>query len=117
MSQKKRSSYLMFGLLYFAQGTVLSYFTALNAIYFLSKGLTMSDVGVFASIALVPFVIKIFLGMLSDKVNLFHMGHRKPYIMIGLIIQALCLIAAPFIDPASAYWGFVALAFVLQMAM
>lgn len=117
MSKQKRTSYVMFGLLYFAQGTVLSYFTALNAIYFLSKGLTMGDVGIFASIALIPFVIKIFLGMLSDKVNLFGMGHRKPYIVIGLVIQALCLIAAPFIDPAGAYWGFVALAFVLQMAM
>ena len=117
MSQQKRSSYLMFGLLYFSQGTVLSYFTALNAIYFLSKGLTMGDVGIFASIALIPFVIKIFLGMLSDKVNLFNLGYRKPYILIGLVIQALCLVAAPFIDPASAYWGFVALAFVLQMAM
>ncbi len=117
MSKQKRMSYLMFGLLYFAQGTVLSYFTALNAIYFLSKGLTMGDVGIFASIALIPFVIKIFLGMLSDKVNLFGMGYRKPYIVIGLVIQALCLIVAPFIDPAGAYWGFVALAFVLQMAM
>jgi PAT family beta-lactamase induction signal transducer AmpG len=117
MSNQKRLSYLMFGLLYFAQGTVLSYFTALNAIYFLSRGLTMGDVGIFASIALIPFVIKIFLGMLSDKVNLFGLGHRKPYIVIGLVVQALCLIAAPFIDPAGAYWGFVALAFILQMAM
>ncbi len=116
-SRQKTLSYLMFGLLYFAQGTVLSYFTALNAIYFLSKGLTMSDVGVFASIALIPFVIKIFLGMLSDKVNLLGLGHRKPYILIGLIVQALCLLVAPFIDPARAYWGFVALAFILQMAM
>ena len=117
MPKQKRSSYLMFGLLYFSQGTVLSYFTALNAIYFLSKGLTMSDVGIFASIALIPFVIKIFLGMLSDKVNLFHLGHRKPYILLGLIVQAVCLVLAPFIDLTSAYWGFVALAFVLQMAM
>lgn len=114
---QKRPSYLMFGLLYFSQGTVLSYFTALNAIYFLSKGLTMSDVGIFASIALIPFVIKIFLGMLSDKVNLFGMGHRKPYILLGLTVQTVCLIGVPFIDPASAYWGFVALAFILQMAM
>jgi hypothetical protein len=30
------------------------------------------------------------------------MGHRKPYIVIGLVIQALCLIAAPFVDPAGA---------------
>jgi len=110
-------NYTMFGLLYFAQGTVLSYFTALNAIYFLSKGLTMSDVGIFATIAMIPFVIKIFLGMLSDKVNLLGMGYRKPYILIGLGVQAVCLIIVPFIDPKASYWWFVAIAFVLQMAM
>jgi len=108
---------LMFGSLYFSQGTILSYFTALNAIYFLSKGLSMTDVGIFASIALIPFVIKVFLGMLSDKVNLFGLGHRKPYIIIGLLIQFVCLMVVPFIDPAQYYWGFVALAFVLQMGM
>ena len=109
--------YTMFGLLYFTQGTVLSYFTALNGLYFLSRGLSMTDVGVFGTIALIPFVIKIFLGMLSDRVNLLKMGHRKPYILLGLAIQTACLIVAPFIDPGSAYWGFVALAFILQMGM
>ncbi len=117
MPNVKRPPYIMFGLLYFSQGTILSYFTALNALYFLSHGLTMSDVGIFASIALIPFVIKIFLGMLSDRVNLLNMGHRKPYILLGLIGQTLCLIFAPFINPATAYWGFVAVAFLLQLAM
>ncbi len=109
--------YTMFGLLYFTQGTILSYFTALNGLYFLSRGLSMTDVGIFASIALIPFVIKILLGMLSDRVNLLGMGHRKPYILLGLGVQTLCLVAVPFIDPGTAYWGFVALAFVLQMGM
>jgi MFS transporter, PAT family, beta-lactamase induction signal transducer AmpG len=115
--QSKTLRYSMFGLLYFSQGTVLSYFTALNALYFLSKGLSMQDVGIFASIALIPFVIKIFLGMLSDRVNLFGLGHRKPYIIIGLLIQAVCLVIVPFIDLADQYWTFVALAFILQMGM
>lgn len=115
--ESKFSRYAMFGALYFSQGTILSYFTALNAIYFLSKGLSMTDVGIFASIALIPFIIKIFLGMLSDRVNLLGMGHRKPYIMIGLLVQFACLVAVPFIDPAEYYWGFVAIAFVLQMGM
>ncbi|MBN1120736.1 MAG: MFS transporter [Anaerolineae bacterium] len=117
MTQSKTTRYAMFGSLYFSQGTILSYFTALNAIYFLSKGLSMTDVGIFASIALIPFVVKIFLGMLSDRVNLFGMGHRKPYILLGLIVQVACLIVVPFIDPARYYWGFVAVAFILQMGM
>lgn len=115
--QSKPFRYSMFGLLYFSQGTVLSYFTALNALYLLSFGLSMQDIGIFASIALIPFVIKIFLGMLSDRVNLLGFGHRKPYIIIGLFVQALCLIAVPFINPAEQYWVFVALAFILQMGM
>lgn len=117
MLENKTARYAMFGTLYFSQGTVFSYFTSLNALYFLSKGLSMGDVGVFGAIALIPFVIKIFLGMLSDKVNLLGFGHRKPYILLGLLIQTICLFIAPFIDPAESYWGFVALAFILQLGM
>lgn len=117
MYENKAVRYTLFGLLYFSQGTILSYFTALNALYFLSRGLSMTDVGIFALIALIPFVVKIFLGMLSDNVNLLGLGYRRPYILLGLAVQTGCLILAPFIDPAEYYWGFVALAFVLQMGM
>ncbi len=117
MYTNKALRYGMFGSLYFTQGTILSYFTALNALYFLSRGLSMTDVGVFASIALIPFVIKIFLGILSDRVNLFGMGHRKPYILLGLLVQFVCLILVAYVDPAEYYWGFVGVAFTLQMGM
>ena len=60
MHRNKTLRYTMFGSLYFTQGTILSYFTALNALYLLSHGLTMTDIGVFAAIALLPFVLKIF---------------------------------------------------------
>ncbi|RLD92796.1 MAG: hypothetical protein DRJ13_16195 [Bacteroidetes bacterium] len=59
--------------------------------------------GIFGAITLIPFVIKVFLGMLSDRVNLFGLRHRKPYIILGLLIQALCLVFVPFIDPDHDY--------------
>ena len=117
MHRNKTLRYTMYGSLYFTQGTILSYFTALNALYLLSRGLTMTDIGIFAAIALLPFVLKIFLGMLSDRINLLGFGHRKPYILIGLLVQTICLLIVPFIDPAQFYWGFVAIAFILQMGM
>jgi len=117
MKLSKPLRYALFGLLYFTQGTILSYFTAPNALYLLSRGLTMTSVGIFASIALIPFVIKILFGILSDRVSPLGLGHRRPYIFIGLAVQFICLIIAPFIDPKNAYWGFVALAFVLQLGM
>jgi PAT family beta-lactamase induction signal transducer AmpG len=117
MRISKPLRYALFGLLYFTQGTILSYFTALNALYLLDRGLTMTNVGIFSSIALIPFIIKILFGLLSDRISPLGLGHRKPYIFLGLTVQFACLIIAPFIDPKSAYWGFVALAFILQMGM
>ena len=117
MPQKKGLRYLTYGSLYFTQGTIQGFFAALNALYLLDNGLDMTDVGVFGFIALLPFVLKIGLGILSDRVNLFGMGHRKPYILIGLIVQLLCLVFTPFIDPGQYFWGYVAIAFTLQMGM
>ncbi len=117
MKSNRTLRYLLFGSLYLTQGTILGYFTSLNALYLLSNGLTMTDIGIFSAIALIPFVIKIFLGILSDKVNLFGLGHRKPYIVLGLVIQTICLVVIPFINPAENYWLFVAIAFILQLGM
>jgi PAT family beta-lactamase induction signal transducer AmpG len=115
--QKKSLRFSLFGMLYFTQGTVLGYFASLNALYLLSDGLDMADVGIFSSIALIPFMIKILFGILSDRYNFFGLGHRKPYIVIGLLVQFICLLVVPFIRPGQQYWTFVALAFVLQMGM
>jgi PAT family beta-lactamase induction signal transducer AmpG len=117
MSRHKFVRYLTFGSLYFTQGTILGFFAALNALYLLDHGLDMTDVGIFGFIALLPFVLKIGLGILSDRVNLFGMGHRKPYIFIGLAVQFLCLLAAPFINPGTHFWGYVAVAFIMQLGM
>ena len=117
MLANRTMHYTMFGLLYFAQGAILSYFTALNALYLLSFDLTMSQVGIFSAIALIPFVLKIFLGMLSDRVNLLGRGHRKPYIILGLLIQAGCLFIVPFIHPGNSFELLAAVAFVLMTGM
>jgi PAT family beta-lactamase induction signal transducer AmpG len=107
----------MFALLYFAQGAILSYFTALNALYLLSFELSMSRVGVFSAIALTPFILKILLGMVSDKVSLLGRGHRKPYIVLGLLVQAGCLGVFPFIHPAQQFELLAFAAFVLMTGM
>ncbi|MDK2981334.1 MAG: transporter, family, beta-lactamase induction signal transducer AmpG [Chloroflexota bacterium] len=113
----KTRRYAMFALLYFAQGSIMSFFTALNALYLQSFGLDMSQVGIIGTIAMIPFILKIFLGMLSDKVNFFGLGHRKPYIIIGLIVQAVCLVIISTINPATNFAGYALLAFVLMTGM
>jgi len=95
----------------------MAYFTALNALYLQSFGLGMGKVGIIGAIGLIPFVLKIFLGMLSDKINFFGLGFRKPYIILGLVIQTACLLAVPLLNPGQNFVQYALLAFVMMMGM
>ncbi len=116
-TQSKALRFSMFSLLYFTQGTILGYFASLNTLYLLENGIDLTRVGIFSSIALIPFILKIFFGMLSDRFNFFKLGHRKPYILIGLVVQFVCLLVVAQINPGQSYWTFVIIAFLLQTGM
>lgn len=113
----KNIRYVLFATLYVAQGAVMGYFTSLNALYLQSYGLGLDKIGLIGSIAMIPFVLKIFFGLLSDKVSFFHLGHRKPYILIGLSIQILGLVIVNFINPAKHFFLFAFNAFLLMAGM
>lgn len=117
MQRSRVLRYGLFASLYFAQGAIFSYYTALNSLYLRSFDLSMSQIGVVSGLAMIPFVLKIFLGMLSDRVNLLGMGHRKPYILIGILIQTLCVLAIPLVHPARQYGLFILIAFLLMSGM
>jgi len=117
VAASKTFRYTLFGLLYFAQGAIMSYFTALNAVYLLSFDVTLTQIGLMGAIALIPFVLKIFMGMLSDRVNLLGFGHRKPYIVIGLFIQAICLVIIPTVNPGENFALFALIGFLLMAGM
>jgi len=114
---KQRMRYMTFSMLYFAQGSILGYFTALNAIYLRSFGISMSQIGIFSAVALMPLILKIFLGMLSDRVNLFGMGYRKPYIIIGLLIQAGGQLVFMLINPSESFVLLTMVAFLSLTGM
>ena len=113
----KTFRFVIFSLLYFIQGAILSYFTGFNGIYLLSFGVDMKGVGLIGLIGMLPFVLKIFLGILSDRVNLFRLGYRKPYILIGVVIQVVALIVVPFIDPGINFGLYAFLGFLMMMGM
>jgi PAT family beta-lactamase induction signal transducer AmpG len=117
MLDNRNLRYTMFGSLYFAQGAILSYVTAMNALYLLSFDLTMTQVGIFSAIALTPFILKIFLGMVSDRLNLLGRGHRKPYIILGLLIQAGGMFVFPLIHPGNYFELLTLVAFLVLTGM
>jgi PAT family beta-lactamase induction signal transducer AmpG len=114
---KKPFRFIIFGLLYFIQGAILSYFTGFNGIYLLSFGVDMKGVGLIGLIGMLPFVLKIFLGILSDRVNLFGLGYRKPYILIGVAVQVISLVIVPLIDPGKNFGAYALLGFLMMTGM
>lgn len=98
----------MFGLLYFVQGAALAYFRNFQKPYLDGLHVDPDVIGLLTTILLLPFVLKILIGMLSDRVNLLGWGHRKPYMLLGLLLAALSFAAAGFVLP-EANFGLFAL--------
>jgi PAT family beta-lactamase induction signal transducer AmpG len=107
----------IFSSLYFAQGMLMSYFLTFNILYLGEAGYTTAEVGIFQAILAIPFVLKIFLGMLSDGVNLLGFGHRKPYILLGLLGQMIAMLAAPSTSLADGISTFALIALVASVSM
>jgi PAT family beta-lactamase induction signal transducer AmpG len=99
----------MFGMLYFVQGAALAYFRNYNKPYLNSVGIDVDTIGILSTILLLPFIIKIFIGMLSDRVSLFGMGYRKPYMILGLVLAAVAFGLVAFVLPDSNFPLFAAL--------
>ena len=99
----------LFATVYFVEGAMLTYFSAFNVLYLRSFDLSYSLIGIVGGVTLIPFVLKIFIGYLSDRVPLFKIGHRKPYILMGLILQTAAFLVLPFILPSEQFGLYLAL--------
>ena len=99
----------MFGLLYLVQGAALAYFRNFQKPYLDGFNISADTIGLLTTILLLPFIFKIFIGMLSDRVNLFKAGHRKPYIITGLLLATAAFSGAAFVLPDISFLLFSAL--------
>jgi len=102
-TENRRFRLSMFAMVYFVQGIALAYFRNFQKPYLDSKGIDADAIGLLTSILLLPFVLKIFIGMLSDRISLFGHGHRKPYIIMGLLLALLSFGVVSLVDPQSSF--------------
>jgi len=109
---------VLFAALYAIQGVVVAFFFNFNKPYMIAAGVREDVVGTLESIVLLPFVFKFVFGPISDRFALFGLGHRKPYIIGGLLVQTCSLIMLAFVDPARhlTLFGAVAFATVFGLA-
>lgn len=107
----------LFAAVYFVEGAVLTYFSAFNVLYLRSFDLSYSLIGIVGGITLLPFILKIFIGLLSDRVNLFKRGHRKPYIIIGLVLQTLAFLLVPQFNPGTQFGLYLTMMILAALGM
>jgi MFS transporter, PAT family, beta-lactamase induction signal transducer AmpG len=100
----------LFASLYAVQGVVYAYFMNFNIRFMVRSGVPEVAANHIQSLALLPFVFKFLAGPLSDRVNFFGWGHRKPYIVLGLLVQGLGLIGLSLVNPGTHGAAFSALA-------
>jgi PAT family beta-lactamase induction signal transducer AmpG len=106
-----------FGSIYFVEGMVLTMFSSYLAIYLRQFKLSFTQIGIVSAIALLPTILKILIGALSDKWSPFGKGHRKPYILAGLILQGVGYAVYPFISPVDNYGLFIAVSLLIGLGM
>ena len=114
---------ILFAMLYAVQGVVISYFVTYNGRFMRAAifndpsrplGLSITQVGWSQTIATLPLAIKFLFGIWADHHSIFNLGHRKPYIIIGLVLQGLGLFGISLINPVKYLSGFT---FVATMAV
>jgi PAT family beta-lactamase induction signal transducer AmpG len=116
-SEGRLRRFALFGAVYFVQGAVLTYFSTFNVLYLRSFDLSFTRIGIVGGITLIPFVLKIFIGLLSDRVDLMGLGHRRPYIILGLLCQTAAFLIFPAVSPSAEFPLFVALCLLAALGM
>jgi PAT family beta-lactamase induction signal transducer AmpG len=106
----KPAELALFASLYAVQGVVVAYVFTYNKIYMTESGVAERAAADAQSIALVPFILKFLGGPVSDRFNLLGLGHRRPYIVLGLVMQSLGLLGLSLIDPGRALGPFTVVA-------
>lgn len=109
--------YTLFGMLYMVQGVIGAFTINFAKPYLNSFGIDADLIALLFVLLLIPFILKVAYGILSDRVNLFGLGHRLPYIVIALVLSAIGISAAGFVNPGEAYWVFATLILLNSFAV
>ncbi len=87
----------IFSLNYFVQGVNQSIFTVVVPIYILNLlgYIDASDIATLGTIVLIPFVLKLIFGLLSDKIGIRKLGRRKPWIIGAATLSGIMWLIIP----------------------
>lgn len=117
LTDSQNGRVFVFGTLYFVQGAMFAYVIVFNNLYLRQFGASASQLSLLNGLLLLPFVLKIFFGLLSDRVNFRGFGHRKPYMLIGLGLTTLSTLVAPLVPPVTMFYLFLVVAMLIALGV
>lgn len=98
--------------LYALQGVVVAYLVNYNKTYMIRGGVEPRTAGLVETAVLLTLVFKFVLGPLSDRFSPLGLGHRRPFIALGLVMQSLGLLGLTAVHPGEHLTGYAAMAFL-----
>ncbi|MGE4133032.1 MAG: MFS transporter [Bdellovibrionales bacterium] len=108
---------IFFGALYFLQGAAFAYAVNFQKPYLAAAGISTANIGLFTSILLLPFILKIGLGWLSDHRPIGKWGGRKPYMLMGLVIFAGGYGTLASLDPSQSFLIFAVVTWLASLGL
>jgi PAT family beta-lactamase induction signal transducer AmpG len=108
---------LFFAWLYFIQGAALAYVINFQKPFLSGQGVSEQTLGLFTSLLLLPFILKVFIGILSDRVPWGHWGSRKPYMTVGLCLFAGSYFGLSQIPPRDHFLQFAVLTWLASLGL
>ncbi|MBE2202210.1 MAG: MFS transporter [Anaerolinea sp.] len=110
-----------FGLIYFVQGAIIAYVLIFNNLYLRHYGASAAQLSLLNGLLVMPFIIKIGIGLLSDQKRLslpiLGSGHRRPYMTLGLLMITLGGSIAALIPPVEMYPLFLVVALFIAFGL
>lgn len=107
--KSRRFRLRLFGILYFAQGSVGAFTGNFMTPYLNDFGVDADLIALMGALASIPLAIKVLFGVLSDRVNLFGLGHRVPYMVIGLVAWVIPIYILGFVHPGTQFYLYLVL--------
>lgn len=125
MTDSRNGRLVLFGFLYFVQGAMIAYVLVFNNLYLRHFGASASQLSLLNGLLVIPFVLKIGLGLLSDKVRLrpgrlaflLGSGNRLPYMATGLLFISFGALVTIFIHPVDRYAVFLITALFIAFGL
>lgn len=85
-SHWKNRYFLVEGLFYFLQGLFLAGINTYGNVRLAAWAVPLAQQATFLSLTAIPAYLKMFIGLLSDRVIIGKWGRRKPYLVLSLLL-------------------------------